>query len=80
MNLRSPGIGVKRPFQSSLACSIRSLRKDTKFRQAFQGSAAEKYEARAARCSYRDPITRTEEQKPRAVEFLTRDVDPPSTI
>src|SRR5262245_9634299 len=43
--------------------------------RALQGGAAEKHEPRAPRCSYRDPVARTEHQKPRAFECLARDLD-----
>src|SRR5262249_9287388 len=41
MNSVSPGTGLNRPlFQSSLACSIRSRRDETKFHQIYRGPSS----------------------------------------
>ena len=72
MNFVSPGTGVNLPvFQYSLACSIRSLREDTKFQaRALQCGAAEKHHSRDVYCPDRDAVTRMKDQKPRSLESL----------
>jgi hypothetical protein len=80
MNSVSPGAGVNLPvFQSFLACSIRSLREDTKFHKMKRGpsnAAPPRSIRRAGRvCSHRDTAARIEDQKPRPLECLARDLD-----
>jgi hypothetical protein len=79
MNSVSPGTGANFPvFQSSLACSIRSLREDTKFHNVawpLQCGAAQKHQTRRARCSHRDTAARMKDRKARPLECLARDLD-----
>jgi hypothetical protein len=80
MNSVSSGTGSNRPpFQSSLACSIRSRLEETKFHQilarCLHAGAAEEHRAGAAHGLDRDAVAGVENEQPRPFGAIVGNVD-----
>src|SRR5215210_8847339 len=77
MNSRSPGTLANRAaFHSALACSIRSMREETKFHQMWRGPSIGSPPSIMKRASVRadrDAVARTENEELCRLEHVARD-------